>query len=307
LADESGLDVRASVAHWIPWAIAHQLPDGRFQRYCKSASSEWSACQSSDADDAGLALWLELLFRMAPKSGLPSNWKSSADRANRYLETLHDNGTGLYFVSLELRVSLLMDNVEVYHSFRVMAAANRRFGRPDLGDSYQRKANRLAQAIAGRLWVRAKHEFLTSTQNSSNQNSAAQNFGTQNFATQDPAARAFYPDDVAQVYPWLFNMPTPAGNAKAAFRRWLKSYGSTWLNRDSDDFPWGIVALAAYRQGETTCVRQWMTQSVSLSLSLRSGTLKSETLGSDQDRYWTVLDETVLQILRQKSLRPGAP
>ena len=219
LADESGLDVRASVARWIPWAMAHQLPDGRFQRYCKSESAAWSACQSSDADDAGLALWLELLFRMAPKSGLPPNWKSSAARANRYLENLHDNGTGLYFVSLELRVSLLMDNVEVYHLFRVMAAANRRFGRPDLGDSYQRKANRLAQAIAGRLWVPAKHEFLISTQNSSHQNSAAQNF-----ATQSPAARAFYPDDVAQVYPWLFNMPTPAGNAKAALRRWLKSY-----------------------------------------------------------------------------------
>jgi hypothetical protein len=296
LADESGLDIHASVSRWIPWAIARQLPDGRFQRYCKSESAAWSPCQSSDADDASLALWLELLYRLAPNSGLPLNWKSSTDRANRYLEKLHDNGTGLYFVSLETRVSLLMDNVEVYHLFRVLAAANRRFGHPDLGDYYQRKANRLAQAISARLWVPAEHAFLTSTQNS---------------PAQSPATRAFYPDDVAQVYPWLFNMPTPAGNAKAAFQRWLKFYGSTWLNRDGDDFPWGVVALAAFRLGDTTCVRQWITQNASLSLSsslsLGSGTLKSETLGPDQGRYWTVLDETVLQILRQKSLSPGPP
>src|SRR6266566_9058531 len=36
LADESGIDIRVIAERWIPWLIAHQLSDGRFQRYCKS-------------------------------------------------------------------------------------------------------------------------------------------------------------------------------------------------------------------------------------------------------------------------------
>ena len=30
LADESGMDVHVIAEHWIPWLMAHQLPDGRF-------------------------------------------------------------------------------------------------------------------------------------------------------------------------------------------------------------------------------------------------------------------------------------
>src|ERR1051325_2272610 len=70
LADESGMDVRVIADRWIPWLVAHHLPDGRFQRYCKSRSSDWSPCKPSDADDSGLAVWLELLHRLAPESGL---------------------------------------------------------------------------------------------------------------------------------------------------------------------------------------------------------------------------------------------
>src|SRR5690349_18799799 len=69
LADESGMDVRAIAERWIPWLMAHQLSDGRFERYCKSGGSDWASCRPSDADDAGLAVWLELLYRLAPQSG----------------------------------------------------------------------------------------------------------------------------------------------------------------------------------------------------------------------------------------------
>src|SRR5882757_5271075 len=90
LADESGVDVRAIAERWIPWLMAHQLSDGRFERYCKSGGSDWSPCKPSDADDAGLAVWLELLYRLAPQSGLPATWQVSAARANKYLGGLRD-------------------------------------------------------------------------------------------------------------------------------------------------------------------------------------------------------------------------
>lgn len=263
LADESGMDVRSIAEHWIPWLMAHQLPDGRFQRYCKSGGSDWSPCKPSDADDAGLAVWLELLYRLSPDSGLPTVWKESAAKANKYLEGLRDKNTGLYFVSHDLQVSLLMDNVEVYHLFRVMAVANHRFGQADLSRDYANKADQLARAITRRMWSRKNRDFVAST--------------------QQPAPATFYPVQVAQVYPWLFKMPTPAADAKASFQTWLNSYGNIWLDRRDDHFPWGIIALACDQLGETAWVDRWVENSNSLKHSA----------------YWTVLDETLLQILQR--------
>ena len=243
LADESGTDVRTSAERWISWLMARQLPDGRFQRYCKSGGSDWYPCKPSDADDAGLAVWLELLYRLSPQSGLPSAWQESARRANKYLNSLYDSNTGLYFVSHDLKVCLLMDNVEVYHLFRVMAVTHRRFGQTELSHDYANKADVLAYAITRRMWSKKKHGFLASTQH--------------------PMLTTFYPANVAQVYPWLFKMPTPAGDAKAAFKTWLSSHGDIWLNRRDGNFSWGIVALAGNQLGETQWVDRWIENSKS--------------------------------------------
>ncbi len=265
LADESGMDVRVLAERWIPWLMAHQLSDGRFQRYCRSDGSDWSPCKPSDADDAGLAVWLELLYRLAPQSGLPATWQDSAMRANKYLESLRDKNTGLYFVSHDLRVCLLMDNVEVYHLFRVVAAANHRLGQPKLSLDYKKKADDLARATVRRMWSSVNHRFVASTQR--------------------PLPVTFYPAAVAQVYPWLFKLPTPAGDAKASFRNWLSFYGNIWLDRSSDQFPWGIIALAGDQLGETACVDQWIENSKSLRHSA----------------YWTVLDEALVQVFQNDS------
>jgi hypothetical protein len=265
LADENGMDVRAVAERWIRWLMARQLADGRFERYCQSNGSDWSPCKPADADDAGLAVWLELLYRMAPASGLPTAWQASATRANRHLESLRDPTSALYFVSHDVRVSLLMDNVEVYHLFRMMAEASRRFGQRKLGRRYDARAIRLADAIWRRLWSPKQADFQAST--------------------QEHAPATFYPANVAQVYPWLFEMPTLAGDAKAAFRKWLSSYGEIWLDRRDDHFPWGVIALAGHQVGETACVDRWIENSKSLRHSA----------------YWTVLDEAVLQMLTQDS------
>ena len=256
------MKVHEAAAQWITWLLPRQLPDGRFERYCKSNGSAWSSCKPSDADDAGLAVWLELLYRLAPASGLPNSWQTSATHANQYLESLHDKNSGLYFVSRNLQVCLLMDNVEVYHLFRVMAAANHRFGKDALSREYIGKADQLAQAIAHRMWSRKNQNFVAST--------------------QQPLTTTFYPAAVAQVYPWLFKMPGPSGDAKAALHDWLNSHQSVWLERRDDHFPWGIVALTADKFGETAPVNQWIENSNSLRHSA----------------YWTVLDDTILQILQ---------
>ena len=262
LADEFGLDVRAAANPWIRWAMARQLEDGRFERYCRSDTTRWSSCEPADADDAVLAVWLELLYRIAPESGLPASWSSSATRALSYLETLRDKGSGLYVISHDLSVSLLMDNVEIYHSFRTIGAANRRFGKQELGHRYEQKAALLAGAIVRNLWISQSSSFRVST--------------------QERQPGTFYPDAVAQMYAWTFGMPTPSRSASNAFQHWLDLHESTWLNRTEDAFPWGIVALTAYRFGRTDYVRLWL-ESVS---PLRHGP------------YWTVLEEAILQALQ---------
>ena len=52
------------------------------------------------------------------------------------------------------------------------------------------------------------------------------------------------------------------------------------LDRRDDHFPWGIIALACDQLGETAWVDRWIENSNSLKHSA----------------YWTVLDETLLQI-----------
>jgi len=60
LAQENGLDVDPVALPWGQWLQAHFLADGHLGRFCKAAD-EWRHCQSADADDASLALWLKFL------------------------------------------------------------------------------------------------------------------------------------------------------------------------------------------------------------------------------------------------------
>src|SRR5215468_3094025 len=57
VAQDVGLDVRASALKWVEWVMPRQLKNGRFERYCRDSAGAWRACGSADADDSMLALW----------------------------------------------------------------------------------------------------------------------------------------------------------------------------------------------------------------------------------------------------------
>src|SRR6185312_5941590 len=128
LAQDAGLDVREPVQKWIHWLLPRQEKNGSFGRYCRKPDQDWKLCSPADADDSSLALWLQLLYTHAPDSGIPIEWQASVDRARAGLDALRNSRLGVYHVSRQNHVALLMDNVEVYSALVAIAESQQRFG-----------------------------------------------------------------------------------------------------------------------------------------------------------------------------------
>src|SRR5207248_1231038 len=175
---------------------------GRFERYCKRGGAAWKPCGTADADDSMLALWLELLYRTAPPSGLPPDWAASAERARKHLASLRDWRSGVYHVSHLNHSALFMDNVEVYSALKQVAAAQARFGDAGASAATAADAEKLARAIQKTFWNERAQRFLPAAQRT---------------------PPAFYPDVLAQVFPWLADLPTGEGDPRQAWARWKKS------------------------------------------------------------------------------------
>src|SRR5882724_8832565 len=76
VAQDGGLDIREAAQAWIAWTLPRQQPTGLFRRYCRphnQSGQDWRDCAAADADDSMLALWMQLLYRMAPASGMPAD------------------------------------------------------------------------------------------------------------------------------------------------------------------------------------------------------------------------------------------
>ena len=195
-AQDAGLDIRGPALAWIKWLLPRQLPDGRFQRYCLDAGETWQACKAADADDALLALWLQLLYRMVP-GDMPPAWIASAAKAEAQLARLYDQKLGIYAVSRRTPVGLV-------------------------------------------FWDKKHGRFRVST--------------------QWHWRHDFYPDAVAQTYPWLLALPTP-NDRQGAWTDWKRRHGEEWIERRRDPHPWGLVALTAKELGDDDTAACWMAKS----------------------------------------------
>lgn len=257
-AHEAAGDARSAAATWIEWALPLQQPDGRFDRLCRRGDG-YATCAPADADDAMMAVWMELLVRFSPPRGLPSRWEESLRRADAHLRVLLDERSGVYVISRALPVALLMDNVEVYGALRAVAAHHERRDARAARDWHARAAA-LAAAIERTFWTDGG--FRVSTQVP---------------VDARPAEAAFYPDHVAQVFPLLTDLPVPGGSRAALYARWMSDHRSAWLDQGKNDYPWGLVALIAGRMGDREAVRCWMAHAAPFRHSAR----------------WNVLEEAV--------------
>ena len=99
---------------------------------------------------------------------------------------------------------------------------------------------------------------------------------------------AFYPDVVAQAYPWLAGINVPDQDSRAAWEEWKREYGAGWITRRYDRGPWGLIAMAAEKLGDWRSAACWTSQ--------------SEILRGSSN--WNVLDEAVWQSLRARFSQP---
>lgn len=243
VAHAGGLDVSAAALRWIAWLRMRQLPDGHFERYALR-DGEFVAYAAADADDAMLAVWIELLSKMAPINAQqpapapPELWLRSLELSARALDQLLDAETGVYHVSQTLKVGLLMDNVEAFSAWAALAQFYRERGDWGLAQSVHRRAEALQRAIDQTFWQHSQRRYQAST--------------------QPRAVFEFYPDGVAQFYPLLGDMPNRRSFESTDFNAWLRMHRDAWRAAAQYDFPWGLIAVAANRAGTPQAAACWL-------------------------------------------------
>lgn len=266
-AQQLGMEIQPLAQDWIAWSLAHQLPDGRFARYCLKGEHTWQRCAQADADDAMLALWQELLYRVSPQQAQHGPWQNSVQRAQQQLADLYDRAHGIYLVSQTQRYGLLMDNVEIYAALRSISHQQHVLGATITAKATAEQADKLQRAINQVFW-RDKWQAYAA-------------------ATNDEEHRSFYPYLVAQVYPWLFGMPTPI-DTQRAYQRWRTRHAEAWLSFQQDKYPWGLVAAAADKLGDSATAVRWVKHATKLR----------------QTDRWNILEEAIFQALAEKYAIP---
>lgn len=261
LGHDNGLDISAPAAKFANWLVPFQKPDGTFDRFCRSPSKTWVSCKTADADDSLLALWMRLLETMPDQLGKNQVWAKSYADSKKALDYLYQPSRGVYMVSPVYLHGLFMDNLEVW-------SLKAHTKKPKAGE-----LDKLAQSIYKTFWQPVNKNFLVSTQLEQQ--------------TQKPL---FYPDHVAQVFPLLVDFPVLPQPAKVYYKNWMNLHRAEWLKQGETDYPWGILAVLAYRQGDKNSVACWLR----------------ETSAMRHSNRWAVTDEVAFLILASKRIEPAS-
>ena len=258
LAHDNGLDASQPAEKFVNWLVSQQKPDGTFDRFCQSAAKTWVSCKTADADDSLLALWMRLLETMPKQLSANPVWMTSYIISKKSLDHLYQPSRGVYMVSPVYLHGLFMDNLEVFS-----LKAHSKQSRPD-------EIEKLAKDIHQTFWQPVNKNFLVSTQLEQK--------------TQKPQ---FYPDHVAQIFPLLVDFPLLPQNAKAYYTSWMRMHRTEWLAHGVSDYPWGVLAVLALRQGDEPSARCWLRETSTMRHSNR----------------WAVTDEAAFLILASRGMQ----
>lgn len=261
LAKENGLDISSYAMTWANWLVTRQKPDGTFDRFCMNGPV-WVPCKTADADDALMAIWLKYLGTMPVELKSNPIWIKSFHQSSANLQHLLQPSRGIYMVSPVYLHGLFMDNLEVLSYLQD-------------GDNPEqvRAANQLAKGIQSTFWDVQNQRFLVSTQ-----------------FEQKASATSFYPDQVAQIFPLLFDFKLQHADRKTYYQQWMKKYRAIWLAQSRNDFAWGLIAVISYQQGDRISAGCWLRESSS----------------AQRTSHWIVTDEVAKQILVQHGIQAAA-
>ncbi|MDX2074319.1 MAG: hypothetical protein SFX19_08170 [Alphaproteobacteria bacterium] len=275
-ASDTGMNINVPAMGWINWMLARQEPDGLFSVFCQDPDiRDYRPCIMADADDSMMAMWVELLYRMAPKEGMPASWRQSLRKAQAQLDGLYNRETGVYFISQLMPVGLLMDNIEIYASMKRSAQEAKRIGEKQQAALFSAKAAQLRVGIIKNFWDPEKKMFRAST--------------------QPRADYVFYPDIVAQLMPMLHGFDlNVAGPPNEFYSAWMRDHHKEWTDLIGKDYPWGLVAVVATQHDDMETASCWLQQAEP---HRRTGP-------------WNVLDEAAFQSVQwsvQKKWPGGIP
>ncbi|MEO7887267.1 MAG: hypothetical protein ABIR76_11030 [Polaromonas sp.] len=262
LAHDNGMDVSVPAERFADWLVPRQKPDGTFDRFCRDGAGRWASCKAADADDSLLAMWMRLLETMPEKLRSKPVWLKSHATSKASLEHLFQPSRGIYMVSPLVLHGLFMDNLEVWSLKAQRTPAAQAL-----------EADKLASSIRDTFWNPVDKHFLVSTQ-----------------LEQRSEKQAFYPHHVAQIFPLLVDFPMAPVETGPYYRAWMSAHRAEWLGQGKADYPWGLIAVLAMRQGDAASARCWLREATALRHSAR----------------WAVTDEVSFQILASKGLKPAA-
>lgn len=266
IALDSGMNVSKLGNDWIKWMLARQDANGLFSRYCfKEGEMTYTACAEADADDSMMAMWVELLYRMAPKTGMPKKWKESAEKAEYQLNRLFNQKTTVFNISQALPVGLLMDNIEIYASFKRIEREAVRLGDGKKANEYRGKAEQLKIGITGNFWDDNSKRYIAST--------------------QVRTKLEFYPDTVVQLVPMMHGFELSKIASESAFyQNWMNNHRKEWFALIGKDYPWGLLAVLAEQRKDYQTAACWLQLAAP----------------SRHTKVWNVMDETAFQIVSWK-------
>jgi hypothetical protein len=270
------MDISDIGKHWIDWMITQQDADGLFARYCfNDGKNKYEPCAAADADDAMMAMWVELLYRLAPRGGLPERWKVSAEKALYQLDSIYNPKLTVFSISKSLSTGLLIDNIEIYAAFKRIEREAVRMGDSKTVIAFHTRAEHLKMGITAAFWDKKTSRFKASTQ------------------ARDK--EEFYPDMVAQLLPMLYGFSSASvQRSPHYYKSWMKAHRDEWFSLIGTNYPWGLLAILAANQGDTQTANCWMQKAT----AFRNG------------NQWDVLDEAAYQVVEkklQKKWPEGAP
>ncbi|AIY43343.1 hypothetical protein LT85_4185 [Collimonas arenae] len=235
-AHRLGIDVAPVASAFARWLLPFQQANGPFPRICRSGMADWLACGAADADDSLDALWCLLSAEVLPGD---TALAASCARSLENLATLWQPAQQTFHALSGGSAAYFADNVEVIAALsrlRSNAATRARF------------AVQLA-ALPG---------------NASLQQGLQRTYGYDpggalepERASVPPTPYGFYPNAVAPVYLWLYGLRSGASGERY-WQAWMKRYGAQWLAGESDRYPWGLIAFAAYLSGDQASARNWL-------------------------------------------------
>lgn len=231
-----GLDVAPAASAFAHWLLPFQQADGPFPRICRSGATDWLACGPADADDSLDALWCLLAAQVLPADRVLA---ASCARSLAHLASLWNPAQQTFHALPGNSAAYFADNVEVIGALRQLRR------RPATATRFAVQLAALPSAAGMLQGLRRNYGY------------DADGALEPQRASMPPTPPGFYPNAVAPVYLWLYDLRSGTSGQRY-WHAWMERYGKQWLAGESDHYPWGLIAWAAYRTGDAPTARSWL-------------------------------------------------